>query len=220
MNVLVSTVPRSGSTLLFNICRLLFEQIHGKDKTYATWCQFHKEENEKEYNVIKIHDRNHKYTNWSNKIITSIRDIRYIIASYAEFNKKFNINDPNKLHNVCSSFINIIENNSSVADYIFKYEDFSKDPYKIVSDVSKCLDLPIEEIDVDLILKETEKIKKTKYKNLDKEKTQMHPNHISPKSSSHITERMTIEQLRFIETNFSWFFPKYGYEITSLIKML
>jgi len=220
MNVLVSTVPRSGSTLLFNICRLLFEQVYGKDKTYATWCQFHKQESEKEYNIIKIHDRNIKYTNWSNKIITSIRDIRYIIASYADFNKKFNINDPNNLMGVCKGFLRIIENNCGVADYIFRYEEYFKDSHKVISDIAKCLELPLEKININLLLKEIEKIKKAKYKNLDAGKTQMHPNHISPKSSAHITERMTIEQLRFIETNFSWFFPKYGYEITSLIKML
>ena len=48
----------------------------------------------------------------------------------------------------------------------------------------------------------------------------MHPNNISPKSDAYITERMTIEQLNFIESNFSWFFEKYGYATTSLIKML
>jgi len=53
MNVLISTVPRSGSTLLFNICRLLFEQVYGINETYATWCQFHKESNEKNTMLLK-----------------------------------------------------------------------------------------------------------------------------------------------------------------------
>lgn len=220
MNVLISTVPRSGSTLLFNICRLLFEHVYGINETYATWCQFHKESNEKKYNVIKIHERNTRYTNWSHKIITSVRDIRYIMASYADFNKKFNINDPNNMRSVCKSFIKMMENNCSVADYVFRYEEFSTNPSKVVYDIAKCLELPLNDINTDQILKEIEKIKKTKYNKLDREKTQMHPNHISPKSDAHITERMTIEQLNFIESNFSWFFEKYGYATTSLIKML
>lgn len=220
MNVLVSTVPRSGSTLLFNICRLLFEQVHGKEKTYATWCQFFTEENQKEYNIVKIHDRNQKYTNWSHKIITSIRDIRYIIASYSDFNKKFNINDPNNMLGVCRGFIRLMDSNCDVADYIFKYEDHFLNPTKTITEIAKCLDLPLNKINIDLILKEIERIKKTKYKKLDRDTTQMHPNHISSKSNAHITDRMTIEQLRFIETNFPSFFKRYGYETISLIKML
>lgn len=220
MNVLVSTVPRSGSTLLFNMCRLLFEKAHGVENTYANWCQFHQKEKEKKYNVIKIHNRDAEYTNWSNKILTSIRDIRYIIASYADFNKKFKINDPTNMRNVCKGFLQILDSNCKVSDYIFKYEDYLVDPYKIVSDVTRCLEIPLEKIKPEEIVKQLEKIKNAKYNSLDRQKTQMHPNHISPKTNSHITDRLTIEQLHFIESNFAWFFEKYNYPIISLIKMM
>lgn len=220
MNVLISTVPRSGSTLLFNMCRLLFEQAHGIENTYTNWCQFYQKENEKKYNIVKIHDRNAQFTNWSDKILTSIRDIRYIIASYADFNKKFQVNDPTNMKNVCRGFLQILESNCKVSDYIFKYEDYLIDPYKIVFDVTKCLEIPKEKINIEEIVKQLERIKKAKYNSLDKQKTQMHPNHISPKTNLHITERLTVEQLRFIEYNFSWFFEKYNYPIINLIKMM
>ena len=159
MNLLVSTVPRSGSTLLFNMCRLLFEQAYGKQEVYATWVQFFKEDKQKKHNIVKIHDRNQKYTKWSNKIITSIRDIRYIIASYSDFNKKFNVNNAENLKSVCNSFIRIMENNCSVANYIFKYEEYFNDRIKVINELTKSLELPMEKINFNLILDELEEIK-------------------------------------------------------------
>lgn len=220
MNVLVSTVPRSGSTLLFNICRLLFEQAYGKDNTYANWHQFFEEGHEKKNNIIKIHDRSEKHTKWSNKIITSVRDLRYIMASYSDFSKKFNINDAENLKRVCIGFIKIIESNVAVADYVFKYENYFLDKEKIITEIAKCLEIPFEKLNIEIILKQIDDIKNKKYNKLDKDLTQMHPNHISPKADKPITQRITIEQLLFIENNFSWFLIKHGYKVSSLIKML
>jgi hypothetical protein len=220
MNVLISTVPRSGSTLLFNICRLLLEQVDGKSNTYSNWHQFFAEGHQKKNNIVKIHDRNEKYTNWSDKIITSVRDLRYIMASYSDFSKKFNINDATNLKSVCNGFVKIIENNVAVADYVFKYEDYFLDKRKIIIEIANCLQMPLEKLNIEIILNQIDDIKNKKYNKIDKDVTQMHPNHISPKTDKPITQRITIEQLVFIENNFSWFLKKHGYKLSSLIKML
>lgn len=220
MNVLISTSPRSGSTLLFNMCRLLFEQVYGKEKTYATWVQFFNEKKQKDYNILKLHDRENKYVKWANKILTSVRDIRYIIASYSEFNKDFNINNPVNLKNACNSFIKMMETNSELASYVFKYEAYFEDTVKTIIEVANALELPVKKINISKILDSLEEIKNKKYEKLDRETTQMHPNHISPKSSADITQRITQEQICFIENNFSWFFKKYGYKTNCLIKMM
>lgn len=220
MNLLVSTVPRSGSTLLFNMSRLLFEQIYGKHETYATWVQFFQENKQKKHNIVKIHDRSEKFLKWSNKVITCIRDLRYIIASYADFVPNFNINDPNNLRNICSTFVRIMDMNTSVAHYVFKYEDYFANKVQTVIDVANTLELPIKKINVSQVLKELDEIKNKKYEKLDRGVTQMHPNHISPKSDADITHRISREQICFIENNFSSFFKKHNYKTSCLIKMM
>jgi hypothetical protein len=220
MNLLISTPPRSGSTLLFNMCRLLLEQIHGKENTYATWVQFFQEKKQKNYNIVKIHDDEDKYIKWSTKIFTCVRDLRYIVASYSEFSKKFNINNPENLKNACNSFVQKMENNSKISNYVFKYESFFEDQVKSIINVANALELPIKKIDVSSILTSLEEIKNKKYEKYDRETTHMHPNHISSKFSADITQRITQEQICFIENNFSWFFKKHGYKTNCLIKMM
>lgn len=220
MNVLLSTVPRSGSTLLFNICRLLLEQLYGKENVYATWHELYKENMQKQHNIVKTHERNEKYLPWSNKIITSTRDIRYVIASYFEFNKKFKINDPKVLKDVCELFKTIIDNSINISDYVFVYEKYFENQEKIILELATCLELPLEKINVSSVLKNIDEIKNKKYDNFDKSKTQMHPNHISPNSNKDIRQRITPEQLAFIEKNCNVFLKKHGYKVYNITKML
>jgi hypothetical protein len=220
MNILVSTVPRSGSTLLFNMCRLLFEKAYGKEKIYSNWYQFYKTNDEKEYNIKKIHDRTKKDVEWSNKIVTTVRDIRYIMASYYDFNKKFDINNKEKLKNACKGFIETMDSNIPISNYVFKYEDFFSDKAKVISELASALEIAKNKININFVIDEIEKIKTAKYLKLDKNLTQMHPNHISPKTSEDIKNRLTKEQLSFIEENCSCFLKKHNYKLTSSIKIL
>jgi hypothetical protein len=220
MNVLLSTVPRSGSTLLFNICRLLFEQLHGKDNVYAIWHELFKENMQKQHNIVKTHEKNEKYLPWSHKKITSIRDIRYVIASYFEFNQKFKINNPEILKDVCNAFKTIIDNGINMSDYVFVYEEYFKNQKKVILELAACLELPLEKINVPEILNKIDEIKNRKYNEFDRTKTQMHPNHISPNSNKDIKERITQEQLAFIESNCSGFLKKHGYKAYNTIKIL
>jgi hypothetical protein len=213
-------VPRSGSTLLFNICRLIFNQYYGKDKVYATWCQFHQKEKEKDHNIIKLHEKDENLIKWSDKIITTVRDLRYILASYSDFNKKFNIDNKENLRNACSVFCSLVDYYYKIADYIFKYEEYQEDKRKIITEIINCLNLDIEKININSILVEIEKIKKANYASLDKKITQMHPNHISNKTNMPIEKRLTLAQIEFIEKNFSWYFSKFGYKTFKLMKML
>lgn len=220
MNVLIYTVPRSGSTLLFNICRLLFEQVYGKEEIYSNWVQFFNPNKQKKHNICKIHDRDEKYIKWANKILTCVRDLRYIVASYSDFNPKFNINNPNDLKNVCNTFVRMIENNQKIADYVFKYEFFFDDKVNTIIEIANVLELPVKKINISEIVNQLDEIKNKKYDKLDKEVTQMHPNHISAKADADITQRMTKEQITFIESNFCNFFSKHGYKTNFLIKMM
>ena len=220
MNILISTVPRSGSTLLFNICRLIFNQYYGEDKVYATWWQFYKKEKEKDHNIVKLHDKDDNLIKWSDKIITTVRDLRYMVASYSDFNKKFNIDNKENLCNVCSVFCKLVDLYYKISDYIFKYEEYQANKRKVISEIINCLNLDIEKINIDSILVEIEKIKKTNYASLDIRKTQMHPNHISNKTNMPIEKRLTLGQIEFIEKNFSWYFTKFGYKPFKIIKML
>ena len=213
-------MPRSGSTLLFNLCRMLFEEEYGKDKTYATWTQFFKENQQKKYNIIKNHDRVQKLIDWADLIITSVRDPRYVIASYSDFNPKFNVNSESQIKSVCSSYIKTFEIMKTLSDYTFRYESYFNDKTKIIKEIMNVLGINESKIDINKIIKNLDAIKNTKYEKLDRTVTQMHPNHISPKANKTIHERLTKEQIRFIESNFSKFMLDHGYKPVNFIKML
>jgi hypothetical protein len=213
-------MPRSGSTLLFNLCRILFEEEYGKDKTYATWTQFFKENQQKKYNIIKNHDRVQKLIDWADLIITSVRDPRYVIASYSDFNPKFNVNSESQIKSVCSSYIKTFEIMKPLSDYTFRYESYFNDKTKIIKEIMNVLGINESKIDINKIIKNLDAIKNTKYEKLDRTVTQMHPNHISPKANKTIQERLTKEQIRFIESNFSRFMFEHGYKPVNFIKML
>ena len=213
-------MPRSGSTLLFNLCRMLFEEEYGKDKTYATWTQFFKENQQKKYNIIKNHDRVQKLIDWADLIITSVRDPRYVIASYSDFNPKFNVNSESQIKSVCSSYIKTFEIMKTLSDYTFRYESYFNDKTKIIKEIMNVLGINGSKVDINKIIKDLDAIKNTKYEKLDRAVTQMHPNHISPKTNKTIQERLTKEQIRFIESNFSRFMLEHGYKPVNFIKML
>ena len=213
-------MPRSGSTLLFNLCRMLFEEEYGKDKTYATWTQFFKENQQKKYNIIKNHDRVQKLIDWADLIITSVRDPRYVIASYSDFNPKFNVNSESQIKSVCSSYIKTFEIMKTLSDYTFRYESYFNDKTKIIKEIMNVLVINGSKVDINKIIKDLDAIKNTKYEKLDRAVTQMHPNHISPKTNKTIQERLTKEQIRFIESNFSRFMLEHGYKPVNFIKML
>lgn len=199
---------------------MLFEEEYGKDKTYATWTQFFKENQQKKYNIIKNHDRVQKLIDWADLIITSVRDPRYVIASYSDFNPKFDVNSESQIKSVCSSYIKTFETMKPLSDYTFRYEIYFNDKIKIIKEIMNVLGINGSKIDINKIIKNLDAIKNTKYEKLDRAVTQMHPNHISPKTNKTIQERLTKEQIRFIESNFSRFMLEHGYKPVNFIKML
>jgi peptidoglycan/xylan/chitin deacetylase (PgdA/CDA1 family) len=199
---------------------MLFEEEYGKDKTYATWTQFFKENQQKKYNIIKNHDRVQKLIDWADLIITSVRDPRYVIASYSDFNPKFDVNSESQIKSVCSSYIKTFETMKPLSDYTFRYESYFNDKTKIIKEIMNVLGINESKIDINKIIKDLDAIKNTKYEKLDRAVTQMHPNHISPKTNKTIQERLTKEQIRFIESNFSRFMLEHGYKPVNFIKML
>jgi hypothetical protein len=161
-----------------------------------------------------------KLIDWADLIITSVRDPRYVIASYSDFNPKFNVNSESQIKSVCSSYIKTFEIMKPLSDYTFRYESYFNDKTKIIKEIMNVLGINESKIDINKIIKNLDAIKNTKYEKLDRTVTQMHPNHISPKANKTIHERLTKEQIRFIESNFSKFMLDHGYKPVNFIKML
>jgi histidyl-tRNA synthetase len=107
-----------------------------------------------------------------------------------------------------------------LSDYTFRYESYFNDKTKIIKEIMNVLGINESKIDINKIIKNLDAIKNTKYEKLDRTVTQMHPNHISPKANKTIHERLTKEQIRFIESNFSKFMLDHGYKPVNFIKML
>ena len=115
---------QTGSTRLFNLIRMIYEK---KGKTvYSRW-DINPEEIKKinsKYDIIlnKIHDTNYNYLNNYDIILLPIRNILDSAISAGVRNEdtstKFYIN-------TCNSNINLFNKFKSIANFIFRYENYN-----------------------------------------------------------------------------------------------
>jgi hypothetical protein len=86
--ILSAGMPRSGSTLLFNVIRLILESAHGKTGIAHCWVEDLDKPVESDISLIKMHTPSASHYILSEAAFYSYRDIRTALVSYQ---KKFNM---------------------------------------------------------------------------------------------------------------------------------
>ena len=134
MLIVSAGMPRSGSTWLFNVIRILLENSnYYSSKFSAGWID---DVDLSESNaLVKIHNFDEKLTTESDLIFYSYRDLRDAIASaYRKFNRKPSLD--------YATFL--IEQDAmwkAKASFVMRYESMLADPQLIIAEVSKTLNI-------------------------------------------------------------------------------
>jgi len=182
MLIISAGMPRSASTWLYNILRIIlenytsgwFNDIQGKISGNGDY-------------LIKIHDYNDWLAKRSSFIFYSYRDVRDAIAS---IKRKFNIKPDIK------EVDHIIQQDQKwrkTNPHLVRYEDVITNPKKEVSKIIHTLGI---QCDVDEVYHKFQQIPTTSSNSLSYDKiTLFHPNHITKGGRGHWEEELD-EQLK------------------------
>ncbi len=168
--ILVASIPRSGSTWLYNCVKQLLQTKY--KEIYSCWTEDYEPENQSPIHVVKVHYPDPDLAQKADIIISTRRDIRDVAASlvrmkWDEKGDKF-IEELSWIVNTVHPFWNVITNLE------IEYHQIIKSPEYIVEQVGHTLGIHIsprkaKQISLDLAnMKTPDRYDKN---------TQLHPNH-------------------------------------------
>lgn len=173
--ILVTGMPRSGSTWQYNVIRLALKEGGYKVHILNTSCGTPL--TEADYCILSVHKYNFilyktaRYVSKAYKIFTSVREFKGIRKSLERIGSKY------KKGGIRHSFKEWV-NWAICADYIMSYTDMIGSKLNIVKTIIKELEL---DVNPQLILKKVEKLrppKSGKFSEKFDPLTLLHPNHI------------------------------------------
>lgn len=153
--ILVAGPSQSGSTLLFNMIRLILEQAgHRVDSCWHTQHAAGKFDKEAEYVVVKCHFYDHDLASASSAVFLPVRDFR---DSAVSCNRRYaSLNTPEDYKAFVAQ--NIAQFGSWVrrATYVFKYERHAAHRQNSIAEVAARLG--IFKVKIDAVLKDLDEL--------------------------------------------------------------
>jgi hypothetical protein len=204
MKIIIGGMGLSGSTLCYNIFRIISERFNS------------------DVDVIKIHEWNVDAN--LGKTIFMVRDLRDTVASMMRKDPDRwlgDVEDASKYQMMWyyDSW------NGKKKDVVWRYEDYKSNTYEYVNQVLTKLNIELSYDNVVSVVDEAENIKNTHIPtHQDHIKTNEEANiwHTTKLSKRHITnggkiggykDYLTEKQIRFIETKYKYFFEQQSYPI-------
>lgn len=201
--ILSSGMPRSASTLLYNILRLALEQKYKKDLN-ACWIYDIEEYTKAKVYLIKMHDLRLTLTKYrANMIFYSYRDVRDSLVS---LNKIFKI-EPNI--DLCRKFIKDYHEAKKRGAYFFRYEQLTKNETDVISKILRILDI---DIDTKYILEHLPKPNLKTSLNHDRISL-MHGGHMTGTKNNEWRNYLSESLQKQIIDEFGWWFSENGYPL-------
>ena len=193
MNILVGGMWRSGTSRLYNLCRIIGLQNYKEEEIQSGHAYTFKKNTNHKLKIAKTHEFSIEWQEWANFIFGTKRNIFEISASVFEcfdhwkrseeiFSNNFEIGLKNQYHQWKNKF-----------DLEIVFEDWEEKNHFYISEIAKLMNL---ECDIDFTLKELEKIKNPENRsniNL------MFANHISPKTNLSIEKRLSKEEIELVK---------------------
>lgn len=175
--ILIATLPRSGSTWLFN-CVCEIHKIIGK-KYYSCWVEDYDPGNESVTHIVKMHEPEHRLSLQADTIISTRRDIRDIVGSLMRMGWLIE-------GNVVATVEHLINNVhpfwNEKSDLEIEYPDIIDNPKETISRVGKCLKFDLNDHEIRSIQVYLDSLSSPK--KYDKN-TQLHPNHRATKETNY-----------------------------------
>lgn len=194
-------IPRSGSTLLFNMVRLIFEQDEAQKKVIGGWFEDYDELGTNgELYLIKAHHLSYHLGLRSKKVYFSYRDIRETMVSAK---RKFNALPSIQM---ARNQVNLFNKAKKYADKMFSYEQLTQNKREVIEELAN--DLGIK-VDVDKIIQSLDGFGKVE-KGYSKV-TLLHKNHTTGTKFLDIEKEIEPKLLAQINEEFSQWFKENGY---------
>lgn len=204
--ILSAGMPRSGSTWLYNAMRILLRST-GIDLG-AGWIQDFNTFKDHDFVLMKIHNYEPVVVPKASFVAYSYRDLRDSLAS---MKRKFKVEPNIKLADeFIADDIKWREN----ASFVMKYEDFLKDPEKVVSELALAMQIPCE--DPGALCKE---INTLDYKSsgdrnsIYNKENLLHEGHITAGDHGSWKRDLDIELVKEVEEKYSEWFNKNNYSV-------
>jgi hypothetical protein len=214
MNILVAGIPRSGSTRLYNIIRLILLQKFSFESLHCGWHDKFDLQKAGVHNIIKLHYFDQKWCDWADVIFTTKRDLRDVAASSLEFHKhRGRVYGDEVLLNFLHAVIAMHDLWGVYSDYELVYEEYGRFGLRDIMNVSEKLGL--FDTNYGHVLDGVEEIKKNSVLERDQYDwvTLMSHYHISENTNLHFSERLSEDQTKLINDNFGHWLLDNGYKI-------
>ena len=208
MNILVAGIPRSGSTRLYNIIRLILLQKFSFESLHCGWHDKFDLQKAGVHNIIKLHYFDQKWCDWADVIFTTKRDLRDILASSIDFGmldirflseEKINI----FLNDIVEKY-NYWKQNSDL-EVIF--ESFEENKRQVITRIFEICKL---RVDVDEVLRRIDYIAENR-NNKALVGEYISKKHISNKADSTYRDRLDSETLQVVQDAFADWLKMNGY---------
>jgi len=207
--ILAASMPRSASTWMYNVTRILLQQKYGDDLA-GGWIKDYHEMPKKPVSLVKIHHFDAAYARRANTVLYSYRDVR---DSFASSIRKFNVKPRVKY---AHKLIRYDEGWKNAADCVMRYEDFVENQAQEIRKIADTLD--IKNYSVENILQQIADLKgsaKSKEKSHDKQSL-FHKNHATTKGGhGNWSSEINGELLHQIETECREWFIENEYPLGS-----
>lgn len=143
MRILIAGAKRSGTTALFNLTRLICE-AHG-----ATYAVFEDQYNEAvgethDFEIVKIHKFRHEWLNWSDRIITILREPEDVWQSMC----RFFADDPEELRREYGRNLTWLAMWNYWSDYEAHYNQLTRSTEKLARKIGEALGLDVAEKEI------------------------------------------------------------------------
>ena len=197
-------IPRSGSTLLYNIIRIILEKEFKKDLSYFWIDDIHKESINR-INLIKTHHLNKIDILRSYQTFYTFRDIRDVLVSRLKMFDKAPTIEIVRYH---IRLHQIVEN---MGCHTFRYETMIKDLQATIHNVANILEIEINPSKVKAKLPHPQKSKAPQKGHDDK--TLLHKNHTTGTKPFEWKEVLPQKLQDQIHKEFDWWFEENDYKI-------
>ena len=202
--IVIGSMPRSGSTWLFNCLREIFK-VRSSD-FYSAWVEDYDTGNTSPYHIVKCHTPDVGLTHMADFVLSTRRDVRNSVTSLIRMGWLDNDKESimRNIHNV----VNVLHPYwEKCSDLEIEYEDIIHNAASVVQSIAETIGQKLNQKEIEEINK---KLSKLTSKSVFNKETQLHPNHRALKKTD-FTNALSEEVIHEINSVHASWLKNYGY---------
>tara|TARA_Y100000766_G_scaffold284510_1_gene303347 strand:- start:288 stop:1787 length:1500 start_codon:yes stop_codon:yes gene_type:complete len=202
--IVIGSMPRSGSTWLFNCLREIFK-VRSSD-FYSAWVEDYDMANPSPYHIVKCHTPDVGLTHMADFVLSTRRDVRNSVTSLIRMGWLDNDKESimRNIHNVISVLHPYWE---KCSDLEIEYEDIIHNGVSVVQSIADTIRQKLNQNEIEEINK---KLSKLSSKSVFNKETQLHPNHRALNKTD-FTNALSEEVINEINSVHASWLKSYGY---------